>query len=423
MLVCHQCRALVMACSPTSCDDAAPTLQAIMYSATKADDPGAPRQKISYVIIIVLSLTIAYYLIVLLGEIYLQAVQMREEQAIKEGRMRGVSASTLRKQPMTSADVKKAAYDAARASRRFSTKLSFNPMLTSGVADSGDEMAQQRLQILSKDEAPDAGTWLAFKQQFMDLMNTSTQTSKELHENRGVMQRLMDELGVSSPDAMLEAIETLAASGGRPRRAPDAAGGPTKRKVYMPTTAPGSSPDTPGSPGGTFTTNPVAGRPGAAARLTTKRAGRGAGAAGVATATADGDGDDVGGAASPMASAVRPAKAAPARRPSLLATFFGAGGASGGGRAAAAPVPTGAHASPIASRRSIAPASFTDRSALVSGDRQAAYVVVDGTPDDGGTPTTQVEMTAVPPHARGNRAGRVSVSPRRVSTMPPGAFV
>ena len=220
-------------------------LMAIMYAAVeKTAYADASLPSITAVIIVVLIVSITYFVVVLLGEIYMQCAIRRERKAIEKGKMKGVSATDARKQPMTTADVKKAAYEAARGARRMSTKLAFNPMFNSaggggggtgaaspgvGAGAGGDDAS--RAALFMQEEPPDRGLWMAFKKQYGELVTESATITKELNTARSQLRRVLDAAQATTVEAALLSIES---GSGTTRPPPDRRAATRVRTAYKP---------------------------------------------------------------------------------------------------------------------------------------------------------------------------------------------
>jgi hypothetical protein len=196
-------------------------LMAVMYAAVEKSaiaDQALP--KITGVLIAVLIVSLTYYALVFLGELYLQCSIRRERKAIDNGKIKGITAGEAKKQPMTAADVKKAAYDAARGNRRLSTKLAFNPMFASPEeGEPTDAAGNVRSQIFSRADPPDMGLWMAFKQQYGEMVNESGTLTKELNTTRSQLNRLFDAMGARNFEQALANVskgEDLRASSRAP---------------------------------------------------------------------------------------------------------------------------------------------------------------------------------------------------------------
>lgn len=206
-------------------------LMGLMYASIDGTSFSGGQKGITYVIILVIAFSVTYLILALITDVRLQCKARAAKSAEKSAEQRAETRSKSKKEAMTAADVKKVAYETAARGRRQSTKLAMNPMFVSAPTptgaggagaggEGGDAAALARADILGRAEAPDGALWNAFKQQFSDLMEESTTTSKELGNTRMQLRRVMEALNVTSVEDLMAALSRLGASAaGRPTKA------------------------------------------------------------------------------------------------------------------------------------------------------------------------------------------------------------
>jgi len=205
----------------------------LMYASIEGTAYASGQRGVTVCLILVIAFSIIYYVLVLLGEVWLQCRARAEKEAAMLGNKKAKTpAQKSDRHVMTSADVKKAAYDAAVRGPRPSTKLAMNPMFVNGgkptdaepaaggegapgaVANAQNDAARQA--IFSRVDAPEAGLWSAFKEQFADLLQESTSTAKELNNTRMQMRRVMEALNVTTVEELMGALSKLGGGIGGP---------------------------------------------------------------------------------------------------------------------------------------------------------------------------------------------------------------
>jgi hypothetical protein len=243
----------------------------IMYASVERTALAAAAQpQLTVIIILVVVVSMAYYFVVLVGEITLQCRARKERKAMQKGTnikaAAGAGGATgAGTGGLTSADVKKAAFEQVRGAagrgrvahvhrcststsapshlcpqakgiRRGSTKLAVNPMFVQrpGAAGGGEDEADGgvRAAIITRVEPPDAAMWMVFKQQYSDMSSEATNLQKELAVLKAQVQR----------NQMTAAAGATSNPAAALRRVPSArpGAGPARNKTsYKPTIAGG----------------------------------------------------------------------------------------------------------------------------------------------------------------------------------------